>query len=295
MTKKHKRNKSSLDLKSLLVLSVIIVLIGSIAYTTCAKNKADNSISMLNGSIDEQKLTKVITVGTDDGEMLHYPGFDVFFSNTHRQPYYSAWVLTPRHASATAVSRSNNFRPDPDVKNSPKLTDYKRSGYDRGHMAPSADFKYSQEAQDATFFLTNMSPQHNSLNTKAWANLEDQCRAWAKRDSTIIIVTGPILSDKLTQTIGESKITVPDRYFKVVLAPYANPPRAIGFIMPNQYVEGGVQATAMTVDQVEEITGYDFFSELPDDIEEQIESTAKYSLWQYPKNKSNKNKSSKQY
>ena len=149
-------------------------------------------------------------------------------------------------------------------------------------MAPSADFRYSKEAQDATFFLTNICPQAKALNERAWAKLEEQCRTWATRDSTLVIISGPILSDKLTTTIGESKVTVPNRFFKVILAPYANPPRAIGFVMPNGYVEGGVQASVMTVDQVEDITGYDFFSSLPDEIEAAVESEARYHVWQNP-------------
>lgn len=295
MTVRHSsrpKGKSAFDpqtARNIFWLVILIVVFSSVAYSTCTKNRDDERLSQLAGNVGERELAVVVdSSAPDDAVMLHYPGFDVYFSNTHRQPYYSAWILTPEHAVANVAKRSNNFRPDPDVARSATLADYRRSGYDRGHMAPSADFKYSQEAQDATFFLTNMSPQDNSLNTGAWANLEEQCRKWAKRDSTLIIIAGPILTDYLTESIGDSKVTVPQRYFKVVLAPYAQPPRAIGFIMPNHYVQGGVQATVTTVDQVEEITGYDFFSALPDEVENVLEADANYSLWQYNKKKGTK-------
>lgn len=279
----RKKRKSASELKNIVILVIAIISICSFAYSSC-NNDIDETSSRLAGSAELGQLARVVYPDDiNDAIMLHYPGFDVLFSKNHRQPYYASWILTPEHAAASEFSRSNNFRPDPDVEESPTLSDYRGSGYDRGHMAPSADFRYSKEAQEATFFLTNMSPQKNTLNSKAWANLEDQCRAWALRDSTLIIIAGPILSDVLDESIGKNKITVPARYFKVVLAPFANPPRAIGFIMPNGYVEGGVQATAMSVDQVEDITGFDFFSALPDDVENQIEASAKYSHWQYPK------------
>lgn len=289
MTTRRKNTKATnANLKFYLSIVLACIVIGSFAYTTCTKNAEDSRVQQLTASADEAELAVVQNAEAPDGLMLHYPGFDVYFSQEHHQPYYVAWVLTPEHAAANDVKRANNFRPDPEVPASAQLGDYRNSGYDRGHMAPSADFRYDQEAQNATFFLTNICPQHTQLNTKAWARLEEQCRNWAKRDSTLIIIAGPVLSDVLSQSIGDDNVTVPDRFFKVVLAPYATPPRAIGFVMPNQYVEGGVQTTAMSVDDVEAITGYDFFSALPDEVEEMIESNAKYSAWQYSSKKKKK-------
>ena len=283
-TNKKKANNTS-SIKPVFVLILMMLFIGSIVYSRCIREQKEKELSSLSGNTSEIELTQVITPDMPDAQMLHYPGFDVCFSADNHQPYYVTWILTPEHVRTINTSRSDNFRPDPDVPQCAQLSDYRRSGYDRGHMAPSADFRYDTEAQEATFFLTNMCPQHNSLNTGAWKNLEEQCRSWAERDSTLIIISGPILTDYLTESIGESCVTVPDRFFKVIYAPYANPPRAIGFIMPNQKVEGGVQSSAVTVDQVEEITGFDFFSSLPDELENAVESKARYSDWQYRRKK----------
>ncbi len=122
-------------------------------------------------------------------------------------------------------------------------------------------------------------PQVGALNHGAWKSLEEKCRNWADIDSAIIIVTGPILTDRITDYIGESQVAVPQRFFKVVLSPFSDPPRAIGFIMPNGKVPGGMQAAAVSVDEVEAATGYDFFSALPDDIENEIESQCKFHYW----------------
>jgi len=237
-------------------------------------------MSALAGEPELTELAVVKTPDITDGQMIHYPGFDIYFSPGDHQPYYGAWILTPENVNNTTVKRSNNFREDPDVEGCATPADYRGSGYDRGHIVPAGDNRYSKEAMDASFFMTNMSPQANALNGKAWNSLEDNCRNWARRDGPLIIIAGPILSDYLTNRIGQTGVTVPDRYFKVVLAPKADPPRAIGFIMNNGHVDGGVQASAVTVDQVEEITGFDFFSALPDEVENAIEAEAKYSTWQ---------------
>ena len=126
-------------------------------------------------------------------------------------------------------------------------------------------------------------PQRHTLNGGPWSTLENNCRAWARRDSVIVIVCGPVLTDRLTETIGNSHVIVPERYFKVVLAPYSKPPRGIGFVMPNGDVPGGVQTTAMSIDDVEAITGLDFFTNLPDSIEAEVESQNRYQTWQRKK------------
>lgn len=180
-----------------------------------------------------------------------------------------------RHGKATA-----ELFVDPDVPGCATLNDYRKSGYTRGHMAPAADMKWSAEAIKASNYLTNICPQTAAMNSGAWSTLEDNCRAWARRDSAIVIVTGPVLSDRMPLHIGKSRVPVPERFFKVVLAPYADPPRGIGFIMPNAKVQGGVQSHAVSIDEVEAVTGMDFFHALPDELEAAAERENSYPRWQ---------------
>lgn len=207
-----------------------------------------------------------------------YTGFFVSFNPVHHVPNYVAWELTAEKANGQ-FPRNNAFRPDPDVYGCATLEDYRGSGFDRGHMAPAADMKWSEQAMLDCHFLTNMCPQDHSLNGGKWNTLEQMCRSWAMRDSSIIIITGPVLCDELPRTIGRTGVSVPERFFKIVFAPYAYPPRAVGFVMPNSPVDDQMESLAVTVDQIEEITGYDFFAALPDSIENQIESTAVYKNW----------------
>lgn len=222
-------------------------------------------------------LTVVLPEGTPEVKK-DYTGFFVSFNPVHHVPNYVAWELTADEANGNCP-RNNAFRPDPEVEGCPTLDDYRGSGFDRGHMAPAADMKWSEQAMLDCHFLTNMCPQDHSLNGGKWNSLEQMCRTWAQRDSAIIIITGPVLADELPRAIGSTRVSVPERFFKIVFAPYANPPRAIGFVMPNSPVDDQMEALAVSVDQIEEITGYDFFSELPDELENQVEATAIYKNW----------------
>lgn len=263
----------------ILYLACLALILTGWAISCHAEHSASNqNRTDANGMPAAEALLEVQIPDDVPSIMIQYPGFDVSFNPTMHQPNYSAWELT-RQETYGDLPRAKNFQADNDVLGSAQPADYKNSGYDRGHMAPAADMKWDSGAMEACFRLTNICPQHNKLNSGAWKSLEERCRDWARRDSSLIIICGPVLTDKLTNTIGATEIPVPHRFFKVILAPYANPPRAIGFIMNNGRVDGGMQAAATTVDEVEAITGYDFFSALPDEIENRIESESKFATW----------------
>lgn len=225
-------------------------------------------------TMTEADLEKVLTNPDLDEIIVNYEGFTVSFNPTMHLPNWVAWTLTQNEVANGTVSRTDNFRPDPNVPGCATLADYKYSGYDRGHMAPAADMKWSAKAMDDCFFLTNMCPQIHELNDGAWKNLEEKCRTNATRDGKLTIICGPVLTEKPAKTIGDSKVPVPEKFFKVILTPSVKggDAQAIGFIMPNSYVEGGMQATAVSVDEVERLTGHDFFYKIADATEAALES-----------------------
>ncbi len=225
------------------------------------------------------KLMQVSIPQGIDNEVISYTGYTVGFNSKHHQPNYVAWELLATETDGP-IPRADDFTVDTEVTGCAQLDDYRHSGFDRGHMCPAGDMKWDERAMQACFMLTNICPQDKALNSGSWKKLEEKCRRWAQRDSALIIVCGPILSDQMTHRIGESQVSVPERFFKVILAPYANPPRAIGFVMPNGRVPGGMQATACSVDHVEAVTGFDFFAALDDEIEAQVEAQASFPLWE---------------
>ena len=188
--------------------------------------------------------------------------------------------LTREEVTTLAVERKDNFREEKAVSTgSATLQDYKKSGYDRGHMAPAADFRWSAEAMDDTFYLSNMCPQTHAFNAGIWSDLESAIRSMAYEDGSIYVVTGPVLTDGPYDTIGENGVAVPSYFYKVVLD-YSEPTlKAIGFILPHENSKNPLSYFAVTVDEVEERTGLDFFPLLPDNTEEKLESSLDTSLW----------------
>ena len=157
-------------------------------------------------------------------------------------------------------------------------TSVSRSGYDKGHMAPAADMKWSPEVMKESFYFSNMCPQHPQLNRRGWKNLEEKIRDWAIADSAIIIICGPIINQS-SRTIGKNKVAVPERFFKVVLSPFVKPVRGIGFLFNNRQAVEPLSTYAVTIDSIEKLTNMDFFSPLPDEIENEVEANADYYQW----------------
>ena len=149
---------------------------------------------------------------------------------------------------------------------------------DHGHMCPAADCKWDKGAQNQSFLLTNMCPQNHGMNSGDWEKLEDKCRTWAKLYGDIYIVAGPIFYNGVKASFGRNKIAIPDAFFKVVLCLHGTP-KALGFIFPNEEVYHDLEYYLVTVDEVEETTGLDFFSALDDKVEKAVESNSDLSLW----------------
>ena len=190
-------------------------------------------------------------------QILQRKGYTVSYNKDLKIPNWVAWELTPEKLMERE-SRTDKFLPDPDLPEHEAVTtdDYKGAGMDRGHMCPAGD------------------------NRGDWKELEESCRRWAQEEGKIYIVCGPILYDQRHRTIGKKhKITVPEAFFKVVLCADSNPPKAIGFIYKNASGNHPLDSYVNTVDEVERITGIDFFPALPDEIEEKVEAEYDLKLW----------------
>lgn len=259
------------------VLIIVFLAVAALTLLVAGGKAAKEPVPSVNPRSDVESLCRVVIPDDVPEIWLRYEGFNVSFNPAHHQPNYSSWELTGEEVDG-AGERKSNFRADKDVYGCATLADYRNSGYDRGHMAPAADMKWSTQAMADCHYLTNICPQDRKVNGGIWNTLENKCRAWAERDSAIIIICGPVLSDYMPKTIGQSQVSVPARFFKVVLAPFTNPPRAVGFIIPNYPVDATLESMSMSVDDVEAATDFDFFSALPDDIENFVESRNSYGL-----------------
>jgi len=216
-------------------------------------------------------------------EVVEHAGHMLVYSEKHEQPKWTAHIASPELISGS-LARIDSFLPDPDVKTGTAVTaDYWNSGFDRGHLVPSADMRWNLEALEGTYLYSNISPQVADLNRGRWAELED----WARRyvyysKRRLFVATGPVLRDGLPamQNPGHrNEVSIPERFWKVIADLDGNEPKAIAFVMSNAKQELPVISHAVPVDSVEKLTGIDFLPALDDAVEEQIERMNDTRAW----------------
>lgn len=290
MTARRRRKKQA---SKGVIYFIVLACIACFLYEPVTKALQSNRPSVKEVSASNQSPAGEIPAGSgvllptpmkNTPELiLHRKGYCVSYNRELNIPNWVAWELTPEKL-VERESRTDKFIPDPDLPESEAVTtnDYKGAGLDRGHMCPAGDNRWHWKAMQESFYMTNICPQDHNLNRGDWKELEEACRQWAQEEGKIYIVCGPVLYKQKHRTIGKQhRVTVPEAFFKVVLCTNSNPPKAIGFIYKNASGNNPLDSYVNSVDEVERITGIDFFPALPDDIEKKVE--AKYDLksWKF--------------
>lgn len=212
-------------------------------------------------------------------QVVRHTYYMVCYVEAHEQPCWTAYILDGQKLKEGRLRRTQDFREDPKVRTqSATLADYRRSGYDRGHLVPAGDFKWDSIGMSETFYLSNMSPQLHEFNAGIWEAIERTVRSWAKQKGLLVVYTGPLLRPNLKK-IGQN-VSVPDTFYKVIYTVYGKEVQAVAFLVPHRsFPENMVARFMVSVDSVERVTGIDFFPALPDDIEEKAESRWDKSQW----------------
>jgi endonuclease G len=225
-----------------------------------------------------------------DNYLLRKRQYVVSYNNSKGTPNWTSWQLNKSWLGRTR--RGNPFAPDTSLPSGffvVRPTDYRGSGFDRGHMCPAADRSVSATDMDSTFLMTNMVPQAPNLNRKTWEKLEEYARSQAReREVDLYITAGPagkggVGSDGERTHLNAKggKIVVPSKCWKVVLVVpagttdpkkvTAEAARVFSVIMPNiQAIETDWRDYAVTVREVEKLTGFNFFSALPADVAKEL-------------------------
>lgn len=233
------------------------------------------------GQADSLKLfaENYMPAYTPQEEIIRHTAFTLCYCEKEEQAKWVAYRLTAEMCSGKGEARSDNFREDPDVRtHSAVPDDYKKSGYDRGHLCPAGDMAWSRLAMSESFLMSNMSPQLPAFNRGIWKNLESEVRRWAIDNKEIYVVTAGVPEEGLP-VIGANKVAVPRYYYKVILDVHPPEYKAIGFILPNAAGRDPLSAYAVTIDSVERLTGIDFFPALPDSLERALEAHVDPGLW----------------
>ena len=212
------------------------------------------------------------------GEVIHHQYFSLSYMEAHEQAEWVAYELTAAKAQGPN-KRINDYREDPTIPTgSALLSDYKGSGFDRGHLMPAADAKFDPLAMSESFYLSNMSPQRNSFNGGIWNVLENRVRKWAGAKQHLYIVTGPVLSS-FEGKIGQSGVSIPAYFYKALLQIHEGDTSIIAFVLPNQQSSQPLSTFVVSVDSVEKLTGIDMYPFLPDEAEDRLEASTSTNGW----------------
>ena len=200
------------------------------------------------------------------------------YSEAHEQSEWVAYYLDSNDVKTTNYDRPF-FEQDPLVKTeSADWRNYKKSGYDKGHLCPAGDRKATLDEYNETFFTSNISPQEHEFNSGVWNRLEEKVRYWAVKSDGLYVVTGGVLSDNL-KTIGKEDVSVPNYFYKVLLSKDGS--KMIGFLVPHEDSNQPLYEFVVSVDEIEKMTGIDFYPNLQDAIENQLESKSDYKDWSF--------------
>ena len=253
------------------LIAFIILIIASILVTT---EPWKRSTAEIRGALEPEAPPTIAIKWIDlalgypmahtGDTILTYTGFHLAYNEQFEQAAWVAYVLTRDEIESGTIERTDNFRSDTSiVTGSATLADYRGSGFDRGHLAPAGDMKWDQLAMSQSFLMSNMSPQLPAFNRGIWRKLETEVRNWALEKDSLYVITGPLFSPA-DSLIGRNGVGVPGYYFKVLVD--LSPPDhdMIAFLLPNSGSSEDLIHFAITVDSLEQLTSYDFFSVAPD-------------------------------
>jgi len=249
------------------------------ASTTFYQTRSSEARKVKKPAVTKYELPAPLTDRPE--QILERMGYTTSYNNKSKTPNWVAWHLTKAHTYGDNQRKNEVFFEDVSIDSEQRATDndFYNSRYDRGHMCPAGDNKWDGLAMRESFLFTNICPQNHGLNKYEWNDLEIQCRDWAREYGAVDIVCGPIFSTTGDQkTIGRNKVWVPEAFFKVILCRQGKP-KAIGFIYRNEGVKQTREEALRSVDEIESLTGIDFFPALDDSVERRIEAESNLSEW----------------
>lgn len=270
-----------MDKKTSIIILVILAALGTAYHFLWSGNDGPEAEPQglvepdPAGGVDAMSRLEIpYRLEDSESEIIEHMGYTLSYNNDLRVPNWVAYELLESEVITAYRSREDEFTPDPLVKGRQAYDrDYVGSGYDRGHMAPAADMRWSSQTMKECFYLSNVCPQNHNLNSGAWNDLEKQVRYEARYYKSVWVVCGPIFEYNSPRHIGKNHVAVPDSFFKALLARRKDGSYAsIGFIFPNKACERNLTHYAMTVDELESKLGMDLFYNLDDRAQDRAEA-----------------------
>ena len=250
----------------------ISVILFTLIWASCASVKSLEASQ--DGPVEIPRIQD-----NRSSQVIFHKGYTVSFNADTRLPNWVAYELTDVEVNGT-YPRNGRFYPDPDVEGrQADNEDYRNTGWDKGHIAPAGDMKWDDEAMFESCYLSNICPQNHNLNGGVWRSLEERCRYYAQCYGYVYIAAGPIVGEAKNGVIGYNEVVVPDAFYKVLLVCVDGQYEGIGFYFENVAGHRPLTTYAMTIDEIEAMTGIDFFFSLPDKIEDEVENKINQEIW----------------
>lgn len=280
--------KNNKLLKSLVAVVALLLVLFAQKYINQDSSKIlPEEETLCNESSEEQQPesipnnTILPVAGEQSGIFIEHEGFSLLFDTKTMCPRWVAWELTAEETRGKVSRGGVDFKEDTSVPKEYQVAswDYNGGAYGRGHMCPAGDMKWSKEAMQDCHYMTNICPQNAELNKVWWEHLERACRSWARQDGSIQIVCGPVFSENPKHFGKKHRMAVPKGFWKVVLSQKKGREKAIGFYYTNDDAPQPMEDAVRSVDDIESMTGFDFFSSLPDSQEDRLEAMTDLRAW----------------
>lgn len=182
--------------------------------------------------------------------------YEMLYCEKYEQAVYVKYTINKEDVYGT-FKRKNNFKEDKEIKEgSASLSDYRKSGYDRGHLKPAAVSKGTKLDMDQSFLMSNMSPQLPEFNRQGWKGIETEVRKLLQIQDSIIVYTGPVLNN-IDSFIGNNKVGIPKYYYKAVLL--GDSTKTIAYLVPHEKLFKPYSRYNISTDSLERILGFDLF------------------------------------
>lgn len=260
-------------------LLVILFTLGYLYVENYAHDTLD-SPKIEEGTIAKAETNTYFLPTSTTGQVVHHNYYSLSYSEPDEQAEWVAYELKKSQVKNSDFKRPY-FEVDDRVKTkSAHWRNYKNSGYDRGHLCPAGDREFSKEAYYETFLTSNITPQRHDFNAGVWNRLEQKVRYWAKKYDGVFIVTGGVLKDKMG-SIGTENVTVAESFYKIVYDQSGGEVRMLAFLMNHKESNRPLYEFVTSVDQIENLTGIDFFPELDDEVEARLEASSDYKGWSF--------------
>ena len=265
--------------KQLYSIIAVLIVIGIYAYDYYIESEQQSEI-VESGKSPKENTNEYFLPTSTTGQIVHHKNYSLSYSEPHEQAEWVAYELKASHLSSTNHKRPY-FEIDKAVKTgAAHWRNYKQSGFDRGHLCPAGDRRFTKEAHDETFLTSNISPQEHQFNSGVWNRLEQKVRYWARKNDGVFVVTGGVLNNNL-RTIGSENVAVPNQFYKVILDRTNGKTKVLAFLVDHKDSDLPLYKFVVSVDKVESLTGIDFFPQLDDDIENQLEASSSYKNWSF--------------